>query len=230
VNCILVGNHSDIARGLQPLLEADGYDITGWNRGWRRKRIIKTKGSKRWDLALFMLGSVAPVGRWHSHTDQSWEQSIKDNLLMPLRLLRANWATHAPGASVCFFAGSNPNTIMDGYSAYNTGKMALLKLVEQLDYETADAKFFALAPGIVNTKIHQPTLEAGWYNPKLEAALSEKRSTPIPRIYECLKWCIAQDKEVVGGRNICVSDDWDFFLQAKVLKSDPDLYKLRRVE
>lgn len=120
-------------------------------------------------------------------------------------------------------AGSNPNMIMDGYSAYNVGKMGLLKAVEQLDHETPDAKFFALAPGIVLTKIHKPS--EGWNNPKLKDA----KSTPIAKIYQCLQWCIAQPKNAVGGRNICVSDDWGDWMAEELIK-DTNWLKLRRNE
>jgi NAD(P)-dependent dehydrogenase (short-subunit alcohol dehydrogenase family) len=126
-------------------------------------------------------------------------------------------------------AGSNPQMIMDGYSAYNTGKMALLKLVEQLDHETPDAKFFALAPGTILPKIHQATTKAGWDNPKLDAALANPGDMleQIERVHDCLMWCVAEEKRVIGGRNICVSDPYGEIL-SDALYQDSWKYKLRR--
>jgi NAD(P)-dependent dehydrogenase (short-subunit alcohol dehydrogenase family) len=228
MNCLMLGNKSDIAMGLQPLLKADGWKVTGWNRKHHRTSIVFQY--KRWDLAIVALGTVAPVGLWMDNKTKDWERSVRSNLLLPIRLLRDNWHSHNPGASVCFLAGSNPNMIMRGYSAYNVSKMALLKACEQLDYETPDAKFFALGPGTILTKIHKAS--AFWHNPKLADAIDhgENRAEKIQRVYDCLKWCISQPKEVIGGRNVCVSDNWENGYLEKYLPRCPDMYKLRRSE
>lgn len=218
----MLGSDSDIAKGLAPLLEADGWIIEGWQRG------LTWPVGERWDLAIVALGRVAPVGHWTQADDSDWDRTMDANVLLPIRLLRHIWARRNPGASVCCLAGSNPNMIMPGYSSYNISKMALLKAVEQIDAESPDAKIFALGPGIVLTKIHEPTLVAGWHNPKLVLAMHEKRSVPFPLIYQCLRWCIDQPKDVIGGRNLCVSDAWDRTYLSKWLESNPNLFKLRR--
>jgi NAD(P)-dependent dehydrogenase (short-subunit alcohol dehydrogenase family) len=220
-NCIILGSNSDIAKGLEPLLAKD-YRILKWSRG-------QSLPLEDWDLVVCCIGSVAPVGLWHSVDEVQWLHSIESNLITPFRLLQKLWPTHKPGASVCFMAGSNPQMIMDGYSAYNTGKMALLKLVEQLDHETPDAKFFALGPGTILTKIHQATTKAGWDNPKLDAALANPGDMleQIERVHDCLMWCVAQEKRVIGGRNICVSDAYGKAL-VESLWDDNWKYKLRR--
>lgn len=225
MNCIILGSKSDIAKQLQPMLESDGWTVEGWARGeW------PAVGYNRWRLMLIALGRVAPVGPWWGQKDADWEEAIESNVLLPIRLLRWLWPLHEPGASVCFMAGANPNRPMENYSAYSVGKMALLKACEHLDLETPDCKFFALAPGVVLTKIHQATVEAGVHNARLEQARAEG-GTPIAKIYECLKWCVVQPKEVIGGRNICVSDDWTPGSGlARMLQGHPNAFKLRRVE
>jgi len=228
---IIIGANSDIAKGIMPMLERDGYELMTWKRGDDEDPDYDFC-PEAWDLFICCLGSVAPAKMWADGHITEVMNSVAANLTIPWFKLRDAWSNHAPNASVCFFAGSNPQMIMPGYSAYNTGKMALLKLVEQLDYETPGAKFFALGPGIVLTKIHKPSMT--WENPKLKAALESGKSTPIEDIYDALMWCVAQDKEVVGGRNICVSDlqgakGWREAL-AQRLRDNQDLFKLRRVE
>ncbi len=220
--CILLGDRSDIAKGLVPYLEADGYEVYGWNRRSGRLPVVK------WDLVLCALGVVAPVGDWWRQKEQPIRKCIDSNLTKPLMLLRILWKRRNPSAIVCFMAGSNPQKIMAGYLPYNLSKMALLKAVEQIDYESPDCKVFALGPGYVPTKIHAATLAANWPNERIARG---DDGTPIERIYACLKWCIAQPKEVVGGRNIAVSDPWDTepFL-ADLLKASPAMFKLRRIE
>jgi NAD(P)-dependent dehydrogenase (short-subunit alcohol dehydrogenase family) len=145
--------------------------------------------------------------------------------MLPVELLRKMWPAREQDAAVCFMAGSNPNKVMDGYSPYNASKMALNKCCEQLDHESPDTKFFTLGPGYVATKIHHATRDAGWPNERI----ARGNPTPLDRIYDCLQWCLAQPKEVIGGRNICVTDPWGADL-ASSLRADSSLFKLRRVE
>jgi NAD(P)-dependent dehydrogenase (short-subunit alcohol dehydrogenase family) len=193
LNAIILGSNSDIAKQLTPLLLRDGWGVEGWARGGAMPR-------SRFDLCIITIGAIAPVGLWHELTDYKWENCVWSNVIRPITLLRYIWPQHNSRCAVCFFAGSNPQMIMDGYSAYNIGKMALLKAVEQLDFETPDARMFALNPGIVLTKIHRAS--DGWPNPKLDMARAQNKSTPIERIYACLMWAIKQPKEAIGGRNI----------------------------
>jgi len=150
---------------------------------------------------------------------------VESNLLRPIELLQQLWNRHNSNASVCFLAGPNPNKVMHNYVPYATSKMALLKAVEHMDAETSDAKLFSLGPGYVPTKIHKSARLAGLGD---DFELRGLGTSP-ERIYSCLKWCIQQPKEVIGGRNICVSDPWGPEL-AERLKANQDLYKLRRVE
>ena len=219
---IILGDRSDIAVSMSQYLRADGWQVEGWHRG-------VPVPYQEWDLCLVALGQVKPVGMWHEQVAETWDSAIESNVMLPVRLLRHLWSLRRPGSQVCFMAGSNPNKIMDGYSAYNVGKMALLKAVEQLDHESPDCTMFALGPGVTDTKIHNATKEAGWPNPRLERALKDGSFTPMAKIYECLKWAMEQTKEVVGGRNICVSDPYGPGLAVR-LKLNQDLYKLRRVE
>lgn len=211
--CIL-GNRSDIAEELAILLGKDGHDVFGWNRN------AHVLGG--WHLIIIALGSVAPVGPWY---EGGWEKNFDSNIFQGIEWLKDLWAWRLPGAIVCFLAGSNPQKIMAGYAPYNASKMALLKVVEQLDYETLDVTFFALGPGYINTKIHHPTLEKNWPNERI----ARGNPNTIEQVYNCLKWCINQPKEVVGGRNICVSDPYGPEL-AERLKTNSNLFKLRRIE
>ena len=233
---MVIGNRSDIAAGLTKHLHADGWRVWGWNRDTPSLKQYPID----WELMLIAVGQVTPVGPWMDQNDDEWEECVTSNLLVPVRMLRHFWSRRIPDARVCFLAGSNPQKPMAGYSAYNAGKMALLKVCEQLDFATLDATFFALAPGYMRTKIHPEGRDdfAG-----------RGDGMPIERVYECLKWCLKQPKEVIGGRNICVADPWDqkefnpdipFNMQscwngadknlAEALKNDPSLYKLRRDE
>ena len=88
---IIIGDKSDIAQGLIPLLRADCHEVTGWNRN------EKNPPNGKWDLFLNCLGTVAPVGPWYE--SQGWEACFQSNLLLPLYWLRALWKDMLPDAS-----------------------------------------------------------------------------------------------------------------------------------
>lgn len=220
---IVIGSNSDIMKALTPMLEADGYEVTGWHTG---QKVVWP----RWDLAIIALGKVAPVGLWHDVNVVHWYECIYSNLTAPFEKLRSIWSKrNLVDSTVIWFAGSNPQKIMAGYSAYNTSKMAVLKLIEHLDAETPNCKFVALGPGYVKTKIHEATLKAKWPNERIERG----DEASMEDIYKTMMWCISQPKEVVGGRNICVSDIskrtyTDSLVSA--LENDQETFKLRRRE
>lgn len=213
-SAVILGETSEIGIYLRGRLYEDGWETHGWMRSYP----IPTA---KWDLLLCCIGQVAPVGLWHDV--EEWDSAVESNLLAPVRLLREMWPHRKPDASVCFLAGSNPNKTMPGYSAYNAGKMALLKAVESIDAETPDAKFFALAPGYIPTKIHRAS--EGWPN----EVIARGSTATMDGVYACLKWSLEQPKSIIGGRNICASDPMSNELAAR-LALNPSLYKLRRAE
>lgn len=236
---MLLGARSEIGRALAMRLVRDNWHVETWSRGnpfpWAmddESRVHRGASVSDWNLCLIPIGQVAPVGHWWEQDEAAWKECVNSNVLLPVQLLRRIWPQHKPGAAVCFFAGSNPQRVMPGYSAYATGKMALLKAVEHMDAETPDAKMFALGPGTVLTKIHDATRKAHWPNPVLmmTESVGQDRRYKMDRIYECLMWCLEQPKDVIGGRNLCVSDPWDCGWLGEHLRRFPDEYKLRRVE
>ncbi len=215
---IILGSFSDIGRALIKFLQEDGHRVYGWHRG--EELLIPMEPA--WDLIICAIGALGSIGKWEDADDVQWCDAMESNLLLPLRLIRQLWKHRNANAQVCMLAGSNPNTIELGYSAYNVAKMALLKAVEHLNVET-DVKWYALAPGIVLTKIHKPTIDTRWINERLSEAMNVG-GTPMAKIYECLRWCMEAQKATIGGRNICVSDDY------RSQRFSADTWKLRRHE
>ena len=49
------------------------------------------------------------------------------------------------------------------------------------------------------------------------------------KVIECIEWMFQQKKNILGGRNISlVYDNWGSTKLQKLLKSDKNIYKLRR--
>jgi len=112
----------------------------------------------------------------------------------------------------------------------------LAKMCEFLDAENKDLNVFIVGPGWTKTKIHHTILsDKRTVKAKvLETRdfLKNKNGTSLDDIDECVDWLCAQGKPVAGGRNFSVVyDPWRKDKREKLkkaLKSDPNMYKLRR--
>lgn len=230
MNAILLGANSDIGKELGVRLMANGWNIHGVGRS-------EPVPVVQWDLVIVAIGQLSPIGNFFDVDQPDWFDNFNSNFFVPLRLLRRLWPTHNPGASICFFSGAGTSNSAKTYSAYSSSKIALFKMAELLDDECPDAKFFIIGPGMVRTKIQQQTLDAGHAAANYDRVKQFMETgdsfhgtgTSHQRIYDCLKWCMSVPKEVIGGRNVYVPDDWSESM-ARQMKDNPRLYKLRRHE
>ena len=118
----------------------------------------------------------------------------------------------------------------------NTPKIMLIKMCELIDDEVPDVNAFVVGPGFLPTKIHKQTLvnpeRAGRnYQKTKDFYQAAEQAATYKDLHDCISWCVAQGRDVVGGRNVAaVHDPWrDAGDQLAVeLKRDRDRYKLRR--
>lgn len=197
-----------------------------------------TSKGLHWDLFIASNGTMEPIGLFTEIDSQHWQDSIISNSLMPCRIVQALYPFRRPNASssVCFMAGGGTNNPFRSYSAYCLSKILLIKMCELLDDEIADLKTFILGPGYVRTKIHDETLRAGGNageNRKKTLDFLETEGTSMADIFDCIEWCVAQDRDAVSGRNFSVvHDPWRNGGKelASALTQDTNLYKLRRFD
>jgi NAD(P)-dependent dehydrogenase (short-subunit alcohol dehydrogenase family) len=228
---IVIGLQSDIGREIANRLLRDRWLVRGTtrlscdlaSRASVEDACHRLQGP--WDLFLVAAGTYEPLGPFFSTDIEDWEMCLQVNALAPLRLLRRLWASRTAGAQVCFFAGPNPNRANPTYSAYTAAKVILHKLVEDLQAEYPENKFFILGPGLTRTKMLNETIKAGVraaYYDRVRAFLeSGEQGTTFDDIYAMLRACMAGD---AGGRNVHVKDDW------RLLNLSKHDYKLRRHE
>ena len=256
-NVFLLGASADIGRALAERFVRDGYDVVGTSRrgsagpGLRFlacdvgdetsvRHAVEAYGAlgRPWDLWLSCVGTMEPIGSFMETEFSAWEKSILVNSTGQLRVLHGLYP-HRRRGQVChagFFAGGGTNGPFTCYSAYAAAKIFLIKMCELLDNEVQDLNAFIVGPGWVRTRIHEQTLEnaatAGKNHERTSEFLkSGSPGTPMDDIYDCIRWCVSQGRDVAGGRNFSVvHDPWraggsDL---AGQLKGHPDLFRLRR--
>lgn len=188
-----------------------------------------------WDVLVLASGQLDPIGLFPELDIDSWERSLRVNLIGPLRLLRALLpARRLEGSpAVLCFAGGGTNGPVPRFSAYTLSKIALIKMTELLAAEVPDTRFSIVGPGWVDTPIHQQTLAAG---ARAGSALSATRDhlarsdfTPMEDVVACCEWVLDRPASEVSGRNFSVVwDRWGSPELARLLSEDPELGKLRR--
>jgi NAD(P)-dependent dehydrogenase (short-subunit alcohol dehydrogenase family) len=196
-----------------------------------------TAGGAPWDLYVSSIGTLDPIGPFFDVDAARWHESVEVNCLRQLELLKTMHPFRKRGmAHVAFFAGAGTNGPAPAYSAYSASKIFLIKMCELLHAENEDLNCFIIGPGIVRTKIHRQTLEAGGRAgsnfERIRGFLeSEDPGVSHDRVYECLQWCVGAGRDAVGGRNISlVGDAWSTRGSelADALRKSPDAFRLRR--
>lgn len=193
-----------------------------------------------WDLLILSAGVLYPISPFLTSDFGEWEEAFRVNFFGQLEVVKKIHQFHSTNASVSFFTGGAPGGVLKNYSSYSVAKIALTKMVEYLDDEDEEVKYYIVGPGWVDTKIHEQTMEAGKMAGdnllRTSSFLKNNKSgTAMSDIYECINWLAGQEKSIVGGRNFSVVyDDWragyESDLLVAKLKSSPDMYKLRRLE
>ena len=189
------------------------------------------KYSKGWNLLLNFVGNQKPIGKISNLKDKEIIESFNVNFVSQFIITKEMLKLRKKNSFVLFFAGGGVNNPTKYYSPYTISKIALIKLVELLDFEIKDSRFSIIGPGWVNTKIHKATLKSNHSGKNRELTkkkLKSKKLTSMEQIYNFFQWLYSQNKKVSSGRNFSVvHDKYNKFLQKKLFKNS-NLFKLRR--
>lgn len=193
--------------------------------------------SKGWDTLVVAPGLQAPVGLFLDCDFDEWHNSVDVNFTNQARFMHAllpyRNQSNPLGPITIMFAGGGTNNATAYYSAYTVAKIASIKFTELLDHEIPDSRFVILGPGWVKTKIHQTTLNAkeraGENYTRTQEKLSSDECVPMSKVIEICDWMVSRPRDVIGGRNLSlVFDDWGNPDLDRLLREDPNMYKLRR--
>lgn len=190
-----------------------------------------------WDLIISCPSNPLPVRAFFDCDFEDWKKSINVNVTEQLEILHKlyQFRNKEKIPSVIFFSGAGSSSTVINFSAYSASKVMLMKMCELLDAENRDLKVIIIGPGWVKTKIHKTIFDNMDKNDPKYAEIKEfienKKGTDIDEIFKFIRWLEKQEKEVVGGRNFSINDNWRGAKEQRLineLKSDKNMYKLRR--
>lgn len=168
------------------------------------------------DAVIHNAAVLGPMGKALDIPSRGWRETFDVNFFAPLEITRLVLPLCREKACFIFFSGGGAVTAKPWVGPYALSKLALVKLVEQLALEYPEFRFYALAPGAVDTAIFRE---------------HHKRSGgPMPRFtafgeIERLIGIFLDDTErLLNGRLVHVRDDLE------ALRTLADGGYIRRVE
>lgn len=194
------------------------------------------KSDFKWNTLISCPCDPRPLKPFFEGNFDEWSNSIHINAIEQLRVLHEMYQFRDRDkiSNVVYFSGGGgPNKAVINISAYNLSKVMLMRMCELLDVENKDLNPFVIGPGWVKTKNHEFILK--YLDPsdkryeETKDFLKNRAGTSMDDIFNCIEWLCNQGKEIVGGRNFSVVyDNWGNEKLAEILKTDNNMYKLRR--
>ena len=189
----------------------------------------------KWDNFISCVGDPRPLKSFCGGDFDSWNESVHTNVIEQLRMTHGLYPLRNKDkvSNIVYFAGGGSNNAVINLSAYAASRIMLTKMCELLDAENKDINPFIIGPGITKTKFHDPILKNLDRNDQryidTKKFMENNEGTSMEDIFNCIDWLCQQGKDVAGGRNFSVvHDKWGNEKLADLLKSDKNMYKLRR--
>jgi NAD(P)-dependent dehydrogenase (short-subunit alcohol dehydrogenase family) len=146
--------------------------------------------------------------------------------------------TGTPRKKIVNFSGGGAATPFPQYSAYATGKAAIVRFTENLALELADENIDinCVAPGFVITRLHQQTLKAGSGKAGTGFFEGTKKQietggVPASLAAELTAFLLSAASDGITGKFI--SAPWDPWREPEfqdLLRADKDFATLRRID
>jgi 3-oxoacyl-[acyl-carrier protein] reductase len=190
------------------------------------------------DILVNNAAIYGPIGPAWENDPVQWQETLAVNLVGPFLLCRAVVPTMigAGGGKIINVSGGGAAGPFPRYSAYAASKAALVRFTETLAAELAEhnIQVNAVGPGMVATRLHQQTLEAGDragadFLRKTQAEIA--RGGVDPAIAAALVAFLASKKAdwITGKFLHAVWDNWAGFDGHVNEIANSDVYTLRRL-
>jgi 3-oxoacyl-[acyl-carrier protein] reductase len=263
---LLTGSSSGIGRALAERLLVSGHHVWGFARSdqgdfaarnpgfralrcdvanWTQMAAAAAEVSAVWtyvDGVITCAGLQGEVGPALTAEPEKWSATVRANLDGTYFSIRAfaSLFSRAPrrGKIICF-SGGGATKPRPNFSAYGVAKTGIVRLVETLAVELAEAggsvDINALAPGAINTRLTDEVLALGpaVVGAAEYAAAKKQKATgggSLAKALDCVEWLLSPESDGISGRLIAAPwDPWPT-LGARAAELAPsDIYTLRRI-
>jgi dolichol-phosphate mannosyltransferase len=195
------------------------------------------------DVLINCAGSFGAIGSIEQVESQAWIRTFQDNLFGAFLTIKHFLPMLALGDApqVLNFAGGGAFNPFPNFSAYACSKAAIVRLTETLAIELAPQGITvnAIAPGIITTKVHEGTLEAGAERAGLlqyrrtQDLIRDKASNQarMETVQKCVRALISNKYFGLTGKTISANfDPWasETFRHHLIDITRSELYTMRR--
>jgi len=200
--------------------------------------VLRTFGSV--DVLVNNAGVQGPIGRFWEVNFEDWVENMKLNLIGTARCTRQVLPVMIAqkAGKIVNLSGGGATSPRPWFSAYGTGKAAIVRFTETLAEEVKGYHIDvnAIAPGAVNTRMLEEVLEAGGAKAGEKEfsearGRSEKGGTSPAMAAALAVFLASSESDGLTGRLIsAVWDDWRQFSPDRIKEiMSGNLYTLRRV-
>ena len=178
---------------------------------------------------------LGPIGPFVESNPKSWLEVIQTNLVGVLNVCRAvlPHMLERRNGKIIILSGGGSTPARPNFAVHETTKSALIRFVETLAEEVADAnvQVNCLAPGEAYTHMTDQILaagdRAGWREIEEAQEVRLTGGVTADKQIELALFLASEESNHVSGRLIHVRDDWKRLRDGSM---KPDLYTLRRVQ
>jgi NAD(P)-dependent dehydrogenase (short-subunit alcohol dehydrogenase family) len=205
---------------------------------------VRSKSPKV-DVLINCAGGFGAIGAIDQIDSQTWMRTFQDNLFGTFLTIKHFLPLLVLGESpqVLNFSGGGAFNPFPNFSAYACSKAAIVRLTETLAVELAPRGITvnAIAPGIITTKVHEGTLEAGAERAGLlqyrrtqdlmREKFSDNNQARMDTVRNCVKALISTEYFGLTGKTISANfDPWasESFRRHIIDITRSELYTMRR--
>lgn len=192
------------------------------------------------DVLVNSAGVLGAVGFGWEVDSEAWWDSIKINLLGTYLCCSAamKLMTAQGSGSVINLSGGGATSPMERFSGYGVSKAGVVRLTETLAMEASSygVRVNAIAPGMVDTGMHDGVLDAGDKSggqaAKVNLMRAESCGVSPTEAADLAFWLASQDSEPLTGKLIsAVHDQWREWDESEVRKlAEDSMLTLRRLD
>ena len=204
-------------------------DLEKENDIYKVKNLI-TKKLKKIDILINNAATQGPIGIFHKNKFSLWKKAIIINLVNTALIIKSLIPLMKKNKSSYVFniSGGGSANSRKFFSSYSVAKTGLVRLTENLseEYNHDKIKFYAIAPGILKTRMYlQSEVIGKSINPiKKKVVFSKMQNT-----FRLIKFLSNNNIKRSGQLISAVWDKWDSKKFIKLINNNKDLLTLRRI-